>query len=656
MTRSQRTKGQFAGTEPRQLAAFRALIEDEEPLEPHRQQSNGRRREPRGFFQLREDTGRQQSAAVMSGQTQLSQDHLAQLCTLFHSVLDVYSIADIYQDSGRDFDAAVDAIAHLTSPGHVSNAPGCGSDGPASSWQELPLDLKQAVFSLLSPKDLCHVATVSKDFARRVRRLRAGVTTLLLPSGMQHRNIVAIIGGHVNAHTLNFAKWGSMDMDHATVLALLGAIAEGVALPQREACLTGLILKNWASLTDRIVPHLCTFFSSLRELDLSNCRQLTYIAMQHLGRYHVRDHIDDKAGKGEEDQQEPPPTVSSGQPGEAVWLGEGLNSICIAGCSGVADAGVKALLRGPASTSSLTRLDVSRCPLLTGTALALPPSSVLQELHAHSCGAIASLMLTQPAATGALRILDLHCCDGLTQLELAAPQLTSLNLNACSKLGSLSLRCPLLSLLSAAGCVSLQSLDVARWHCPALTSISLFRARALRGADLAAVLSRTTRVVQLDLTGCCAVGRLALEANVELEVLDVSGCRQLTSLTVPSMRLTELQAVACPALIDLSLTSSHLTRLHLTNCTRLATLNWPRVQPQSQAALAPGPAWAVAGTRDSRGGGGGPSGGNGGRSGVSGRATDGPWPRLDVRVEGCNALPPAVVAALVAARRAVPAG
>lgn len=63
----------------------------------------------------------------------------------------------------------------------------------------------------------------------------------------------------------------------------------------------------------------------------------------------------------------------------------GLESIAIAGCSKVKDAGIRALLAGPATRDSLARLDVSRTAATASSLSKLPPTGALRELQAVGC-------------------------------------------------------------------------------------------------------------------------------------------------------------------------------------------------------------------------------------------------------------------------------
>jgi hypothetical protein len=141
-------------------------------------------------------------------------------------------------------------------------------------------------------------------------------------------------------------------------------------------------------------------------------------------------------------------------------------------------------------------------------------------------------------------------------------------------------------------------------HDPA-RELNFFGCRQLSGAHLTTVLGQSPALQRLNVNGCWGLGTLHLPgaarrhafspaspplpphhcarrldptnqpthpttqppACLELRSLDASGCRNLASLSSPSPRLSDLQAVACPRLATLTLAPARrMRRLLLTNC------------------------------------------------------------------------------------------
>jgi hypothetical protein len=71
----------------------------------------------------------------------------------------------------------------------------------------------------------------------------------------------------------------------------------------------------------------------------------------------------------------------------------------------------------------------------------------------------------------------------------------------------------------------------------------------------------------------CLLLTLHLSGQSELQRLDVSGCRDLTTLSIASPQLQELLAASCGRLCSITLASRRLQTVSLPNCARLSEVN-----------------------------------------------------------------------------------
>lgn len=147
----------------------------------------------------------------------------------------------------------------------------------------------------------------------------------------------------------------------------------------------------------------------------------------------------------------------------------------------------------------------------------------------------------RPGALPMLTSLALDC-EGLTTLELSAPQLGSLSVAGCSALQQLRLTAPLLHHLHMRGCSALVELTVKSDAGPK----------------------------SLSLAGCLQLRSIALMAGA-LEEICLDGCSSLNSLKMDCPRLARLDAAYCGALSGAMLTAA------LSSCPSLREVVVPAV-------------------------------------------------------------------------------
>lgn len=126
MTRKQRNQTgrniTYDLSNPRNIAAFEALLEDEEdeaaldniptkPSKATRQQQGRKKREKEKFFMLRSDAA--DATPPESALPDSQQDHILQLVEMFGGTADRSLIIDVYHASGCSVEAAAEALFSL---------------------------------------------------------------------------------------------------------------------------------------------------------------------------------------------------------------------------------------------------------------------------------------------------------------------------------------------------------------------------------------------------------------------------------------------------------------------------------------------------------------------------------------------------------------
>lgn len=238
-----------------------------------------------------------------------------------------------------------------------------------------------------------------------------------------------------------------------------------------------------------------------------------------------------------------------------------LNRLNLSHCAGLSDAGVEALSQLPA----LFSLDLGWCRGVSDQALSeLGRLERLSTLTLKDVQSLSEVGFAGVSQLPRLRQLDLSYCQKLDNDALALleshPQLEDLDLSYLTAITDMGLKSlaslPQLKRLSLACCARVGDLDLAPLaDCPALERLSLIQChevkpkaldslakiktlrdlnlehcRKLQGENMRA-LTRLPKLRTLNLacTGLNNAGLADLARCPSLEVLDVTGCRQLSS-------------------------------------------------------------------------------------------------------------------------------
>ena len=137
MTRKQRQNVSYDFNKPRDRAAFEALLEEEDDMEPSsatrkpstNQQEGKKKREKETFFRLRDpEAAGKDTDAAPSGESQLSQ-----LLDLFGSSLDASVVEAVYLQCNSSMEAAVECLLSLCSDTGASCSSSSGQGRPLPS-------------------------------------------------------------------------------------------------------------------------------------------------------------------------------------------------------------------------------------------------------------------------------------------------------------------------------------------------------------------------------------------------------------------------------------------------------------------------------------------------------------------------------------------
>lgn len=247
-------------------------------------------------------------------------------------------------------------------------------------------------------------------------------------------------------------------------------------------------------LTDAGLRDAVALQTTLRELDLGYCVQVTDVGIQ--GLFPLRQ----------------------------------LQSLRVDHCIALTGAGVSSL-------TSLRHLDMSDCPRLAG--LGLSALTRLRSLYLGACALLTDTVIQSFSTMSELEQLDVYECTHLTDRGIEAlarlPGLQALDMSSCDRITDVGLQRlaehTTLRALDLSGCS--QITDVGIWAVSRLTQLDrlhLSECALITDAGLCA-LPRLTRLQTLHLVDCPGitdVGVLALSTLVHLQVLDLQGCDSVT--------------------------------------------------------------------------------------------------------------------------------
>ncbi|CAG9466522.1 unnamed protein product [Pedinophyceae sp. YPF-701] len=541
-------------------------------------------------------------------------------------------IRDVLASCGGDTTRAMDALLGMVSPATPPEPDAAAADA-VDLWGALPLDIRTKIFERLSVREACRAAPASRDFATLARAARLSVTSLALPARAAGPGGAALarqmVAAHPNARAVTLRGAGPKEgtpagdaADEESFVAFVDGVAVGEAVRESQSVrsaglavggthdytplkhgggawqpppgaapaplgstgrwgaggcgVEALDVRGCAAVTDHAVSVLCDVLHNVRELSLANCPAVSDSALLSLSRFQGRggdlEHSESLAGD------------DAGAPGG------GLRSLSVAGCGKVTDRGVKELLRGAATRTSLVRLDLSRTAVTREGLASLPPRSALRHLRCNSLSRLSRVSLQLPP-TAPLEDVSFAGCHQLRHAVLVCGNLAAANFSGCAQLASLDLRCPRLRCLTLGGCAALTSLfpaepaggslielpddpaDLLHFEC--LEDLNCFGCRTLDARSVEVALSRAPALAALNLNGCVSMTRLCLDDAPCLAALDVSGCRGLEDVRLECPALATLRAVSCGALRSLYLATPRLATLDVTNCAALVAVIVP---------------------------------------------------------------------------------
>lgn len=229
--------------------------------------------------------------------------------------------------------------------------------------------------------------------------------------------------------------------------------------------------------------------------------------------------------------------------------------------------------------SSLQSLDCSVNPI--GGSLNTSTCPNLQQLDCHGDGLTGlivtgctnlSLLFCQ---TNQLTNLNLSGLGGLQEVNCAENVLTNLTLTGCTNLQALSCQINQLVNLNASNLSNLQTLNC--------SDNPLLNLNVTACVGLTDLIASGDDFTSLDVNTCIALQQLycnstgLINLNItgasNLQVLDLTYCGSLQSLTCANLQLNDLRVHECPALQTLNCANNQLDTLSLINTTALLNFN-----------------------------------------------------------------------------------
>ncbi|KAK8307787.1 hypothetical protein V6Z11_D02G009400 [Gossypium hirsutum] len=221
---------------------------------------------------------------------------------------------------------------------------------------------------------------------------------------------------------------------------------------------------------------------------------------------------------------------------------------------------------------SLKKLHISSCPKLSKIGDWLSTSTSLEELKLGGCANLSSI----PDLVGffSLRILDVSDCHELETFLIRGrcSSLEKLHISSCpklSKIGDWLSTSTSLEELKLGGCVNLSSIPDLISSCPKLSEIG----------DR---LSTSPNLAELKLSHCGNLNSIPdLEGFCPLHILNISNCNNLeiVRITGRNSTLQALEIIACKKLSQIGdelLTFTRLRKLRIVNCPNLRLI--PRIR------------------------------------------------------------------------------
>ncbi|KAG1661787.1 hypothetical protein FOA52_003708 [Chlamydomonas sp. UWO 241] len=225
-------------------------------------------------------------------------------------------LEEVYTGCACVFDDALDSLSALLaceepagelegSSAEAQEPQECSqAGGESDAWDSLPEEMKEIILGMLSARDVAKAAATCRDFARRVKRAKLNAKVLTIPLGLSLTGIIGFVAGHPNAHSASLSRWARAGLQDRDFAALLAAVSSGSRSRRRNTPVESISFKGWSGLKDGHVMTLCATLQHLKEVDLSDCTDITDAALMELSKYLRRpptpdDSSDDESGHEE---------------------------------------------------------------------------------------------------------------------------------------------------------------------------------------------------------------------------------------------------------------------------------------------------------------------------------------------------------------------
>jgi len=475
-------------------------------------------------FRLRNEPSSEEQQT--SDHIQTNSNDLDALVELFGSAFPTDIIQDIFQACGGSQEAAVDALLAMSSPLDTEQHPAPVNALPPSLpapteseqpqcrlpnlWDTLPQECKLLILQYLSLKDLSKAAATSKEFCTHVRSQRQSLRSISAPPGLSTSSIRSLVTAFAAANAVDFSRCGRTLRFPNEFEDVAVAVAAGAAdRPSSSASIESVSFSKCRELTDGDVAVICAVLGSLRAVDVSGCAQVSDGTLRTLAKYHRRGRglVGDDAEEEEEEKEE----------GNVGNLVEQIDDY-----DGDDDDIINQLEHSFQGTSLESPAEaVER---IAATAAAAAAAAARRESASASPAAVSGGGLEEINVSGT--DVTSRGVGELLRGSGRAPSLLFLDVSRCSKISGEALvpgPRSLLRVLRASGCTAIRSITLqlpSSRHC----------------------------LQELVLTNCKSLKEVVILAAQSLRDLNVSGCAQLTTLSLRCPNLTRLRASGCARL------------------------------------------------------------------------------------------------------------
>jgi EIN3-binding F-box protein len=486
-------------------------------------------------------------------------DDLDTLVDLFGSAFPTDIIQDILQACGGNQEAAMEALLAMSTPldkqttAPAAPAPAAADYAPLPTspphnllpnlWDTIPQECKLLILEHLSLKDLSKAAATSKEFRNHVRCQRQSLRSITVPPGISTSSLRSLVTAFSAATAVDFSRCGKTlrfpnDFEDVAVAVAAGAANRPCST---SATIESISFAKCFEITDGDVAAILSVLGSLKAVNLSKCGKISDGALRTLARYQRRSDVSKEEEVGGDAEEEEDDTVDN----EINKLTTSLDQTRLETPAAAVDR--------IADLASSRRQQQQQQAVATATATAHGATR-----NPSSC-----------SVGGGLEELNLSGTEittrGVTELLRGsgrAQSLLSLDVSRCSKIsGDALVPGPrsMLRVLRASGC-------------PAIHSITLQLANT------------SSCLRELSLANCKSLREVIISAAPSLVDLNVSGCTQLTTLSLRCPNLIRLLASGCARLHIGTFNGSlfecpSLQEVNFFGCRSLESANFESVLP-----------------------------------------------------------------------------